>query len=105
MKHIYNAPNEQAAKAALDDLASKWESKYYYAIKNWRENWGELTVFFEFPLEISKIIYTTNLIENLNAKIRTYTKTKLSFPTDDAIKNWGIILNQFLTLYEKRGRL
>ena len=59
-----------------------------------------------------------------NGKIRKYTKNKLSFPTDDAVKksvylalreatkkwtmpirNWGIILNQFLTLFEKRVRL
>ena len=46
----------------------------------------DLTVFFQFPLEIRKIIYTTNLIENLNGKIRKYTKSKLSFPTDDAVK-------------------
>ena len=124
MKHIYNAPTEPAAKAALEDFAEKWESKYSYAIKSWRDNWDELTIFFEFPVEIRKIIYTTNLIENLNGKIRKYTKNKLSFPTDDAVKksvylalkeatkkwsmpirNWGIILNQFLTLYEKRVRI
>jgi transposase-like protein len=120
MKQIYNAPTQEAAKAALDDFAGQWENKYSYAIKSWRDNWQELTVFFEFPLEIRKIIYTTNLIENLNGKIRKYTKNKLSFPTDDAvmksvylatreatkkwsmpIRNWGIILNQFLTIYEK----
>ncbi|GGW41032.1 hypothetical protein GCM10007383_27210 [Arenibacter certesii] len=124
MKYIYNAPNQEAAKMALEDFARKWEDKYSYAIKSWRDNWEELTVFFEFPIEIRKIIYTTNLIENLNGKIRKYTKNKLSFPTDDAVmksvylavreatkkwsmpvRNWGIILNQFLTIYEKRVRL
>ena len=124
MKNIYNAPTKQAAEAALDDFAQKWESKYSYAVKSWRDNWDELTVFFEFPIEIRKIIYTTNLIENLNGKIRKYTKNKLSFPTDEAvlksvylaireatkkwsmpIRNWGIILNQFLLIYEKRVRL
>ncbi|CAM3554251.1 IS256 family transposase [Aequorivita lipolytica] len=124
MKHIYNAPNQEAAKVALEDFAQKWNDKYSYAVKSWRDNWEELTVFYEFPLEIRKIIYTTNLIENLNGKIRKYTKNKLSFPTDDAvmksvylsvreatkkwtmpIRNWGIILNQFLTIYEKRVRL
>lgn len=77
MKNIYNAPTRQAAEAALNDFANTWESKYSYAIKSWRDNWEELTVFFEFPLEIRKIIYTTNLIENLNGKIRKYTKNKL----------------------------
>ena len=124
MKHIYQAPNQEAAKAALEDFAKKWESKYSYAIKSWRENWDQLTLFFEFPVEIRKIIYTTNLIENLNGKIRKYTKNKLSFPTDDAVKksvylalreatkkwtqpihNWGIILNQFLTIFEHRLKI
>lgn len=124
MKLVYTAPTKQAAAAALDDFSVKWESKYGYAIKSWRENWDELTVFFDFPLEIRKIIYTTNLIENLNGKIRKYTKNKMSFPTDEAvlksvylainqvtkkwsmpIRNWGVILNQFNLIFDKRIRL
>lgn len=92
-----------------------------YAILSWRNNWDELTVFFQFPLEIRKIIYTTNLIENLNGKIRKYTKSELSFPSDDAVKkmvylslmeiekkwtmpitNWGLIMNQFMLIFENR---
>lgn len=124
MKDIYAAPTRQSALAALEALESKWSGKYSYAIKSWRQNWDELTVFFDFPLEIRQIIYTTNLIENLNGKIRKYTKNKLSFPSDDAvlksvylalreaskkwtmpIRNWGMILNQFLTIFEDRVRL
>lgn len=124
MKQIYDAPTKQAAEAALKDFSNKWGKKYPYAIRSWEDNWDELTVFFDFPLEIRKIIYTTNLIENLNGKIRKYTKNKLSFPTDDAlmksvylaineatkkwsmpIHNWGIILNQFLAIFEKRVRI
>jgi putative transposase len=124
MKDIYDAPNRQAAALALDHLESKWNAKYSYAIKSWRNNWDELTVFFDFPIEIRKIIYTTNLIENLNGKIRKYTKNKMSFPTDDAvlksvylavneatkkwkmpIRNWGTILNQFMVIFEGRLKL
>lgn len=124
MKDIYGAPNRQAAQAALDAFEEKWGSKYGYAVNSWRNNWDELTVFFDFPLEIRKIIYTTNLIENLNGKIRKYTKNKMSFPTDDAvmksvflaireatkkwtmpIHNWPIILNQFMIIFEQRIKL
>ena len=124
MKCMYDAPTKQSAEAALKDFSLKWGNKYPYAIRSWEDNWDELTVFFEFPLEIRKIIYTTNLIENLNGKIRKYTKNKLSFPTDDAlmksvflaiheatkkwsmpIHNWGIIMNQFLAIFEKRVRI
>ena len=124
MKQIYNAPTKEAAKAALKDFAATWEDKYSYAIKSWKDNWEDLTVFFEFPLEIRKIIYTTNLIENLNGKIRKYAKNKLSFPSDQAVmksvylavreatkkwsmpvRDWGIVLNQFLVIFEKRVQL
>lgn len=124
MKLIYTAPNRQAAQVALEDFADKWENKYGYAVKSWTENWEELTVFFDFPLEIRKIIYTTNLIENLNGKIRKYTKNKMSFPTDEAltksvflalreatkkwskpITNWGLILNQFMIIFDSRIKL
>jgi transposase-like protein len=124
MKNIYTAPNRDAAKQALDDFKLKWNNKYSYAVDSWYRNWDELTVFLDFPVEIRKIIYTTNLIENLNGKIRKYTKNKLSFPTDNSVKksvylalneitkkwtlpirNWGLILNQFITIFEKRVRL
>ncbi|MDR0429118.1 MAG: transposase, partial [Tannerellaceae bacterium] len=77
--------------------------------------------FFDFPLEIRRVIYTTNRIENLNGKIRKYTRNKLSFPTDEAviksvylairevsrkwtvpIKDWGLILNQFMIIFDDR---
>ena len=124
MKKIYGAPTKQSAEAAFKDFAMTWEDKYPYSVQSWRTNWDELTTFFSFPLEIRKIMYTTNLIENLNGKIRKYTKNKMSFPTDDAvlksvflalkeatkkwsmpIQNWGIVLNQFMLIFDKRLRL
>ena len=121
MKSIYTAPTRDAARSALNEFAQKWNYKYAYAIKSWENHWDELTAFFEFPIEIRKIIYTTNLIENLNGKIRKYTKNKLSFPTDDAviksvflalnestkkwtmpIREWSIIFNQLLIIFGDR---
>lgn len=64
------------AVAELDNLEKKWGEKYPYAILLWKNNWEELTIFFQIPLEIRKIIYTTNLIENLNGRTRKYTKSK-----------------------------
>ncbi len=80
MKTIYGAPTKEAAQAALKDFGKKWNHKYPYSVKSWHKNWDELTTFFDFPVEIRTIIYTTNLIENLNGKIRKYTKNKMSFP-------------------------
>jgi putative transposase len=53
-------------------------------IKSWKDNWEELTAYFDYPMEIRKIIYTTNAIESLNSGIRKYTKTKTVFPDDQS---------------------
>lgn len=124
MKLIYTAPNKEMAEAELKIFEQKWGDKYRYAVKSWRTNWDDLTAFFDFPLEIRKIIYTTNLIENLNGKIRKYTSNKMSFPTDEAVKksvylalmettkkwtqpihNWGLIVNQFLAIFDERVKV
>lgn len=105
-------------------LDAKWGAKYKYAIQSWQNNWENLTQYFNYPLELRKIIYTTNTIENLNRGIRKYTKTKVQFIDDNAvqkavylaimniekkwnmaIQNWGIILHQFLTIFEGRCKL
>lgn len=124
LKGVYGAPTRDAAKQALHSFAGKWEAKYRYAIQSWQNNWENLTSYFDFPVEIRKIIYTTNVIENLNRGIRKYTKSKVQFPDDQAaekavylailniekkwsmtLQNWGLVLHQFVTIFENRCRL
>jgi putative transposase len=121
MKKIYQAINREDALEAIDNLNKKWTDKYPYSVKSWIQNQDELTHFLNFPLEIRKIMYTTNIIENLNRNIRRTTSNKTMFPTDDAvvksiylsiqssvinnktpIQNWLIIANQFNVLYPDR---
>jgi putative transposase len=124
LKEVYAAPNRDAAEHALANFAAKWEQKYRHAIQSWKTNWDNLTSYFDFPMEIRKIIYTTNTIENVNRGIRKYIKTKVQFVDDMAaqkavylalmniekkwnatLQNWGLILHQFLTIFENRCRL
>jgi putative transposase len=124
LKEVYNAANKEAAWDNLQAFKGKWGKKYPHAILSWERNWDNLTAFFEYPLEIRKMIYTTNTIESLNSTIRKYTKTKVIFPDDTAalkaiylsiniierkwtnqIRNWGVILNQFLIKFEDRCKL
>jgi len=124
MKPIYQAANISQAEAALQNLEEKWGEKYPHAIQSWKRNWAELTVFFDYPMAIRKIIYTTNTIESFNSMIRRQTAKKTLFPSDDAvfksiylalikvnkkwektIWNWGIIANQFLIKFENRCKI
>jgi len=124
MKPIYQAASIMEAEHALEDLERKWGEKYPHSIQSWKRNWQNLTVFFDYPVAIRKIIYTTNTIESFNSMLRRQTAKKTIFPTDDAvfksiylalikinkkwektIWNWGIILNQFLIKFENRCRI
>lgn len=124
LKPVYQSANEQAASDALAAFKSKWGKKYPHAILSWERNWENLTAFFKYPMEIRNMIYTTNAIESMNSIIRKYTKTKTVFPDDNAalkavylsiniierkwtnqLRNWPIILNQFLIIFEDRIKL
>jgi len=124
LKMVYTAINKQTALEELEKFTLKWKGKYKYAITSWEDNWNNLSNYFEYPLELRKIIYTTNTIENLNRGIRKYTKTKTQFPNENAaaksiylsiknieeawgnpMPNWGLILNQYLIIFENRCRL
>lgn len=124
LKDIYNATNLEVAEKALVAMELKWGVKYKYAIQSWQENWENLSNFFQYPMEIRKLIYTTNTIENVNRGIRKYTKTKVQFVDDNSVQKavylalmnvqskwnkpingWGLIMHQFFTIFEHRCKL
>lgn len=85
MKLIYRSPDEASALIQLDAMEEKWGSKYPHAVKSWRTNWPELSTFYRYPLEIRKMIYTTNAMENFHRQLRKVTKTKGAFVSADAL--------------------
>ena len=72
LKKIYGAINLDDAEFAKEEFREKWDKKYPNIIKSWDKNWAELTTFFEYPQEIRKIIYTTNVY---TAPIATAART------------------------------
>ena len=84
LKRIYQATDDTEAEKALADFESEWGTKYPSIAPSWQRAWQEVIPFFAFPPAVRKIIYTTNAIESLNRVIRKTTKTRGSFPTDDA---------------------
>ena len=85
LKKIYSAPTEAAGHDVLDDFNEKWKSKYPVIYKSRDTHWTDLSEFFKYPDEIRKAIYTTNAIESLNFQLRKITRSKSTFPNDDAI--------------------
>jgi transposase-like protein len=86
LKEVYRATTLEIAETNLLKLDEKWSEKCPSAVSGWRDNWTHLSTFFSFPAEVRKMIYTTNAVEALHRQYRKVTKTKGSFPTDDALK-------------------
>ena len=84
IKAIYKADNERVALEAFDAFKENWSHRYHSAVISWEKNWDNLTAFLNYPAEIRKLIYTTNIIESFNASLRKYTKNKKVFPNDNA---------------------
>jgi putative transposase len=124
LKQVYKASTEKAGRQQLDRLATKWGEKYPLVIKSWMQNWPRLSTFFQYPEEIRRIIYTTNILEGLHRQFRKVTKTKSLFTTAEALlkllfmayrdiqkkwykpmSNWSLILSQFSIRFEDRLKL
>jgi transposase-like protein len=84
LKPIYSAPTEAAALERLADFAGVWEKKYPAVIKLWENAWAEFVPFLNFHPEVRTVIYTTNAIESINARIRKAVKARGHFPTETA---------------------
>ena len=122
LRPIYAAANAEAALAALDAFeAGEWGRKFPTVAAAWRRAWDRVIPFFAFPPEIRRVIYTTNAIESINARLRKIINTRGHFPTDDAANkliwlalrnitadwgkaahHWKEAMNQFAILYDDR---
>ena len=121
LKAVYQAPTEDLALKNLDELDKKWGKNYAYMIKSWKDDWSELSVYFQYSHEFRKIMYTTNMIESFHSQLRKITKTKRVFSGDMSLKkllyliqvditkkwtmpvhNWGKILSQIFIIFQDR---
>ena len=94
LKKIYKAVTLDEAEENLLAFGERWRKQYPSCVKSWEDNWEVLSTFFEYPLEIRKIIYTTNIIEGLNRQFRQITKNKPSLTNDDSLRRMLYLASQ-----------
>jgi putative transposase len=97
LKTIYTAATVAAAEERFAEFAQRWKPKYPAMISMWQRSWTEFTPFLDYPIEVRKLIYTTNGIESLNARFRQATRRRGHFPNEQAALK---IL--YLTVKERR---
>lgn len=121
LKKIYQAATLTEAEQALDAFAQAWDAKYPTISKQWRARWTDIITLFDFPPEIRKVIYTTNIIESVNSVIRKFTRNRKIYPSSQSaikgiylaireaakkwtlpIRQWKPALNYFAIAFEDR---
>ena len=122
IRPIYSAASAEAAEAELDAFErGPWGQRFPTVVASWRRAWAHVIPFFAFPPAVRRVIYTTNAIESINARLRKIIKTRGHFPSDDAASkliwlalrnitadwgraapDWKTAMNQFAILYEDR---
>ena len=122
LRTIYTAPDADGAAAALDQFVEgPWGQRYPAIVASWRRAWAHVIPFFAFPPEVRKVLYTTNALESVHARLRKMLKTRGHFPTDEAatkliwlaLRNitttwgkeanfWRSARNQFAIVYGER---
>ena len=122
IRPIYTAPSAEAAEAELAAFErGVWGQKFPTVVAAWRRAWDKVIPFFAFPPAVRKVVYTTNAIESINARLRKIIKTRGHFPSDDAAtkliwlalrnitadwgraaQDWKVAMNQFAILYADR---
>jgi putative transposase len=124
LREIYTAPTVEAAQARFGEFAENWQGLYPAMVKSWENAWEEFVPFLEFPVELRRIVYTTNAIESLNARFRRAVRHRGHFPNEQAamkvlylvattrqanrenmtgrINNWKSVLNTLAIHYGDR---
>ena len=121
LKAVYRAATKNAAETALDELEAKWGKQYPVVIRSWRKKWDNLSVYFKYPEDVRKAIYTTNAVEAVHRQFRKLTKTKGGFPNENSllkllyagilnasekwthpVQNWNLTLSQLVIHFEDR---
>lgn len=120
MRPIYTAPTIEAAALALDQFERTWGQRYPMSVASWRNHWDGLTAFFQYPVELRRIVYTTNAIESLHSQMRKNISSRKVFPTDESVikilflnirnfsnrwsrrQGWDIVMNQLAVMFGDR---
>lgn len=121
LKPVYKAVSKEVAEDELKKLDEKWGKLYPIVIQSWQNKWENLSVYFKYPPEIRKVIYTTNIIESVHRQFRKLTKTKGAFPNENSLLkllymgiqnatkkwnmpmwNWNLTLSQLAIFFEGR---
>ena len=84
LRPVYTAINEAEARERLEEFYDTWGERYPAIRTLWENAWSEFVPFLDYSAEIRRVIYSTNAIESLHARMRRATRARGHFPNEQA---------------------
>ena len=84
-KQIHTQSNKEMAVQVLHEFYQNWEKTYKNVVRDLRQVEPDLLTFYNYPPAIRASIYSTNMIESFNNRLKRKTKPKTEFPTEQSL--------------------
>ena len=84
-KQIHTQSNKEMAVQVLHEFYQNWEKAYKNVVRDLRQVEPDLLTFYNYPPAIRASIYSTNMIESFNNRLKRKTKPKTEFPTEQSL--------------------
>ena len=84
-KQIHTQLNKEMAVQVLHEFYQNWEKAYKNVVRDLRQVEPDLLTFYNYPPAIRASIYSTNMIESFNNRLKRKTKPKTEFPTEQSL--------------------
>lgn len=120
LKRIYTSSTLEMAELRLGEFERRWGAEHPTIVQIWRKAWPEIAPLFDFPADIRRVIYTTNIVESVNMSLRRVTTYRV-FLNDEAllkllflalrniskrwsrpIRDWKMAMRHFSIMFEER---
>ena len=84
-KQIHTQSNKEMAVQVLHEFYQNWKKAYKNVVRDLRQVEPDLLTFYNYPPAIRASIYSTNMIEFFNNRLKRKTKPKTEFPTEQSL--------------------
>lgn len=84
-KQIHTQSNKEMAVQVLHEFYQNWEKAYKNVVRDLRQVEPDLLTFYNYPPAIRASIYSINMIESFNNRLKRKTKPKTEFPTEQSL--------------------
>jgi putative transposase len=80
LKAVYKAATEPEAALRIKEAEAEWGERYGAVFASWHRHWPSLVTFYDMPVGLQRLLYTTNAVEAVHRSFRRALKHRGPLP-------------------------